>query len=91
MVTGVHDCTTNQHSVRLESLIGGLHICDLIGQFSGSHTRDLISQFTHTHTHTHILPTLTPTQTILLQNMYQNPNNQTQNPGVQPGEITEYY
>lgn len=25
-------------------------------------------------------------QTILLQNMYQNPNNQTQNPGVQPCE-----
>jgi splicing factor U2AF subunit len=23
-------------------------------------------------------------QTILLQNMFQNPNNQTQNPGVQP-------
>lgn len=42
MVTGVHDCTTNQHSVRLESLIGGFHTRDLIGQFSGSHTRDLI-------------------------------------------------
>ena len=51
MVTGVHDCTTNQHSVRLESLIGGLHICDLIGQFSGSHTRDLIGQFSGSHTH----------------------------------------
>ena len=42
MVTGVHDCTTNQHSVRLESLISGLHTRDLIGQFSGSHTRNLI-------------------------------------------------
>ena len=28
-------------------------------------------------------------QTVLLQNMYQNPNNQTQNPGILPGRFND--
>lgn len=89
MVTGVHVCTTNQHSVRFE-LGFELPVSNVLSYaclLLLSHAQ--YYQITHSDVHNIMCHTPTHLQTILLQNMYQNPNNQTQNPGVQPGEITE--